>query len=810
MSRLSKALLGVSVTCLVVLLALFFFLRHLVTKSYPKTDGTVVVGTGVHSNVDVYRDEYGVPHLRANDEDDLMFTAGYVHAQDRLWQMDMLRRAGQGRLSEILGPSTLDLDKLFRTIGLSRIAQEIAGQLHPESRRMLENYASGVNSFITSHRGAYPAEFDLLNYEPEPWTPEQSLLIVRLMAWELNLSWWTDLTYGEIATKVSPGKLLEIIPGYPDSVEATVSAFNSGKRSPGVRSFLDATRRYRELFGLGSPEGGSNAWVVDSSKSLSGKPILANDPHLPIPAPSRWYEIHLSAPGLNVAGVSLVGTPVIVIGHNDSIAWGLTNAMIDEADFYIEQVDSLDGHTYAYQGKLEVFEEHEEKILVKDADSVVITVRSSRHGPIISDVHPTNKHQDSLRPEQAVAIRWTGFDVSDELFGFYLMNRAENAKQFEDGLRQIAVPCQSVVYADVAGNIAYWTAGRIPLRGKQSALFPLPGWTSETEWKGFIPFEELPAMMNPASGIIACANQKIADKSYPHYLSMHWEPPSRIQRIRHLLASAEKFSGEDFKQFQQDVVSIHASEVVPNILSAFSGETISDPYLSEALTYLRNWDDRYTRGDVATSIFNSFFLHVVHNIYADEMGEELYGDFVFSGRIPYRVTSQLLAADSSLWWDDVRTLQQESKQEILRASLVDAVNELKISLGNEMKNWRWGELHTVTFQHPFGTRKPLDKVFNIGPFPIGGGGTTLNKTEFRFTAPYAATVGASMRQVIDLAHPHDASMVITSGQSGQALHQHYDDQTPLWLNGGYHQVTTDWNVIRNSGWDHLVLQPEKK
>ncbi len=806
MSNLAKALIGIGCAFLVICISAFFFFRHLITKSFPTTSGTLEVN-GIHTFVDIFRDEYGVPHISAQDEHDLMFTVGYVHAQDRLWQMDLMRRAGDGRLSEVLGKATLDFDMLFRTIGLNRIADSITEHLHPESKQALQDYADGVNAFITTHKGALPAEFDMLNYEPEPWKIRHSILIARLIAWELNLAWWTDLTYGEIATRVSTEKFKEILPLFPDSIPTTLPSSVRKKNFSSIRPFKQVNTLYRDFFGLGSLEAGSNAWAVDSSKSLSGKPILANDPHLAMPCPSRWYEVHMTAPGWNTAGVSLPGTPVIIIGHNEHLAWGLTNAMIDDADFFVEDADTTHPNHYIFRRSSLPMEMHEEKIYIGTSDSLALTVRSTLHGPIINDVHPSHLHRDSLQHIPPIAMRWTGLDISDEVYALYLMNKATSAVEFERGIKEFAVPAQAVVYADVKGNIGYWTAGHVPIRGKQNALLPLQGSTGEADWKGFVPFEHLPKVWNPPGGFIACANQKIADDSYPYYLSTLWEPPSRIQRIRQLLQSAEKFSSEDFEQFQQDVFSNEARETSKYLLRSLDSVSVHDAEMDAARNYLKNWDFRFTKGDIATTIYNAFFVKLIHNIYEDELGPELFRDFVYFGAIPYRVTSQLLASDHSSWFDDVATDHVETKNEILRKSLKDALDELHGQFGPEMKTWRWGDVHSVTFNHPFGKRKPLDKVFNLGPFSVAGGGTTVNKSEYKFTSPYTTSVGASMRFVIDLKNPLVSYSVITSGESGQPLHKHYDDQTPLWLNGAYHSVTMDWDEIRSQKQDHLRLQP---
>jgi len=333
----------------------------------------------------------------------------------------------------------------------------------------------------------------------------------------------------------------------------------------------------------------------------------------------------------------------------------------------------------------------------------------------------------------------------------------------------------------------------------------MEGWTGENEWKGFIPFAQLPKAMNPREGFIASANEKLGDKNFPHYISTLWEPQSRILRIRELLRTSEKLSADDFRQFQQDVYSPYARDVTGHLIAAYRDTTPGDPQITDALNYLRNWDYRFTQADIATSIFNTFFVRLLANTFEDEMGEDVFHDFVFFGAIPYRVTGQLLASDTSSWFDNIRTPQPETKDEILRRSLAEGLKMLRDTLGAEMKTWRWAELHTVTFRHPFGSRKPLGSVFNIGPFPLSGGGTTVDKTEYKFTAPFAVSVGASMRQVVDLADPERGSIVITSGESGQPLNAHYDDQTPLWLNGGYIDMSLNWDELFRLAPSHLTL-----
>lgn len=809
MSKLMKISIGIGVSLIIVLIALFVFLRHLVVKSFPITEGTIEV-IGLHAPVNIYRDDYGVPHIAAKDDHDLMYAIGYVHAQDRLWQMDLIRRAGQGKLSEILDTATIKFDMLFRTLNLVSLAESLYLHLHPTSRRLLDDYTEGVNEFIATHKGKYPIEFDMMNYEPEPWKAQHSLLVARLMAWELNFAWWIDLTYAEIATLVSNEKFREIFISSPESQSPKLAVDNKPTQLDCIHNYLQTVKNYREYFGKGSFSGGSNAWVINSSKSMSGKTILANDPHLLISLPSKWYELHISAPGWNVVGVSVPGIPLVVIGHTDSIAWGFTNAMLDDCDFYFEEEDTLNANNYVFKNKSIPIRSREEIVYIGSSDRIEFTARSTHHGPVINDVHPISKHdhRNSIHEKSIITMRWLGYDYSDEILGFYRINRSRNKIEFENGLKELAVPAQCAVYADAGGNIGWWLAGKVPIRGKYNGTLPYDGELGDDEWQGFVPFDELPKAWNPSDGLIILANQEIRDGKFPYYLSTLWEPSLRYERIRDLL-SIEKISVQDFLQFQQDVMSYYSKFLTENILQVYNADLTSDPSVAAALVYLHNWNFRCIPTDIASTIVNKYFVKLIHNIYEDELGKDVFHDFIYSLAPVYRVTFQLLQSKSSTWFDNVKTDTMETKEMIIRKSFLEAIDELKATFGNEMKTWQWGKIHQVLFEHPLGRYKPLDKVFNVGPFPVGGSEQTINKGVFKLTDPFFLFAAPSMRQVVDMAKPTSSYAVITLGQSGQPLHKHYDDQVSLWLNGGYRETTIDWIEIRNQKWEHLILEPKK-
>lgn len=805
MSRKVKIVVGLLIVLVLGAVAIVLFFSYQIRKSFPVTSGTIAV-SGLGQEVSVSRDEFGVPHIVASNEHDLMFAIGFVHAQDRLWQMDLSRRAGEGRLSEIFGVATVPFDRMFRIVGIKGICEEIDKAISPASRDKLQWYADGVNAFIVAHKGKYPAEFDLLRYDPEPWKPVHSIIVGKMMAWQLNLSWWTDLTYGALLDRVGLAKTLEIYPSFPADVAPIVPS--SSTKVSGMLEFLKTAQLFTEFQGSGGMLGGSNAWVIAPSRSASGKVILANDTHLQLQVPSTWYELQLRGPGYEVSGMSLPGVPGVVAGHNQHIAWGLTNVMADDADFYIEKVDSIDPTKYVYDGASLPIQVREEEIRVKGDSVVPILIRSTHHGPIVTDI--STSLQQVHYPFVA-SMRWTGSETSDQAGAFNAINRATNWGEFIAGVKQFTGPGQNFVYGDVDGNIGYWCGVKLPIRSTEQGVFPQPGWTSATEWKGFVPFDELPHLYNPPEGFIATANNKIVDDSYPYHISDLWEPPSRIIRLREILGRRDVFSVEDFERLQNDKFSYLAKELVPIIVAACHDNTLNGSDDQQVFEYLRNWHFVFAKEDIATAIFQELFVKLLENIYKDEMGDELYHDFVILANVPIRVTTRLLDEGTSSWFDDVRTERVETRDDIIRRSLKEAIAALKQRFGNEMKMWRWGDLHTVTLKHPFslGFPEPLNRLFMIGPFPYGGGPTTLVSGNYSYNNPFEVTVGASFRQIVDFAKPDEVRSVLPTGQSGQVFHKHFNDQTQLWLNGAYRTVHLDSASATLESWEHLSLEPAR-
>jgi len=802
MRLVSKIALGVVMFFALAVLGAGLWSYRLLRQSFPQTRGEINLDS-LKADVTVYRDADGVPHIFATNEDDLFFAAGYVTAQDRLWQMDFNRRVARGRLSEIFGPRTLDTDRFLLTLGCYRTAQEIVEKLAPQSRRILQAYANGVNAFIRQSRGHLPLEFRILGYTPEEWRIEDSLAFARIMAWNLCFAWRVDLVLGELVEKLGEAKARQVFPGYPEGAPTIVSEDLRGFSSLG-EPLLAADAQIKSLMGLERTASGSNSWAISGSKALGGKPILANDPHLGYSLPPVWYESHLRGGDLDVAGLSLPGAPAIIIGHTPHHAWGLTNAMIDDADFYVEKIHPEDSTKALYANRWEPMRIWQEEVPVKGQQPARVTVRLTRHGPVISDFHPALKAS-----KKAVSMRWTGHEVSDETMAFYLMARAKSWNEFTAALQWFRVPGQNVVYADRDGHIGYWCAGALPIRRNGEGVLPHRGWETNGDWIAFVPFDELPHAVDPPEGFIVTANNQIAGEDYPFYIGALWESPSRAERIREILNSREKFSAEDFQRLQMDDASPLARFVTNSVVKAVATDFTLPPEIRVLVDTLKQWNHHMDEKSAAAAVYNVFFVRFLHNLFADEMGDPLFRIYADLPNVSDRVVETLLRRGESSWFDDITTPDRvESLVDILRKSLVEAREELVRRLDRDPANWTWGDLHTVSFKHPLADAFPLKSTLQLrlGPYPIGGCATTINKQEYSYANPYASLAGPSTRQIVDFANPRRTYSVIPTGQSGQPFHRHFRDQVELWRKGQYRTVLMDSSEIAKACQEILTLK----
>jgi penicillin amidase len=807
MRKWKKILIGLSATMIITFIIAGGIFYNMLSSSLPQYSGEIK-SSKIINDIEIYRDSFVVPYIIAQSDEDAAFALGYLHAQERLFTMDMIRRAGEGRLAEILGEKVIPFDNMFRTVGIKRNIEKNISMYDPSVMKILQAYSNGVNEYLKERKGNYAIEFDVLGYQPEQWKPIHSLIVVKMMAWELNISWWTDLSFAELIQKLGKEKVLEILPDYPENAPTIIA--DNFKYLPSINSTLAETdKAFRQLMGWTGTHIGSNNWVVNANKSVSGKPIIANDPHLAFSAPGKWYAAVIKSPGWNAAGVTLPGVPGVVIGKGENISWVLTNVMNDDADFYVEKLDSSKTK-YFFDGQWQNLKIIKDTIKVKDSKDQIITIKETHRGPIISNIHPFkfiyNKDDIDIQP---VSMRWSGNEFSDEMLAFYKLNKAKNWNEFRDAIKYFGIPGQNFVYGDAQGNIGYIMGARVPIRKSNNPTLVFDGTSSENDWKGFVPTDEIPTILNPEENFIASANNK-AIKNFKYHISNLWEPSSRIDRIRELLTSKQKQSVSDFKKYQMDQVSPYAKAIVPYILKSFEDIKVKDKNLNISLDLLDKWDFELNKYGQISAIYSVFLKYLLKNIYHDEMGDDLYNRFVFLANVPYRSLLQILEKPESIWFDDIKTKKRETSEEIIRKSLSDALTYLEENFGKDLTNWQWGNMHKVTFKHAFsGNFSLLDKYINIGPYELGGDGTTMFNTEYPFAESieefsmfrhneFDNVLGPSMRFIFDFANPDEFYLILTSGQSGNVMSNNYRDQTPLWLNGKYMKIRTDEASIRKN------------
>lgn len=779
------------ITLIVIIAAFLITAKYMIESSFPEYNGEIEC-EGIERNVEIFRDSSGVPVIYASSEADAAFALGFAHAQERFFQMEMMRRAAEGRLSEIIGEKTVPIDKMFRTLGLFEAAEKSWRIASPETETIIKAYAKGVNKYLTENENNIAIEFDLLDYSPEPWQPVHSFAIAKLLAWELNLSWWIDAALIDAAGKLTAEELRDILP-YNITPSEAVEMSRLIKGSENLKEFLSVNVYAKELLGFSSSSVGSNAWAVDSSKSISSLPLLANDTHLALSLPDKWFFAVEHINDNTIAGFTIPGLPSVVIGTNRKIAWGLTNLMADQCDFYIEKLDTAE-KKYCYDGKLYDLIVKTDSIKVKNLPGVEIKIFKTGHGPIVTGRHLFNfLYGYEERNASAVSLSWSALEPNDDLLSFILINRADDWNSFREALRGFSAPGQNFIYADSKGNIGMQSAGKIPLRKKYAGRFIYDGSDSEFDARSFIPFEKLPNVFNPAKGFIANANNNPLNKN-DIYISNLWEPSTRFNRIESLLKEKEKYSVSDFKKMQKDIHSEYPKEFISAVRAAFGKTKIKDENLNTALNLLYRWDYRFSEYSQPAAIYSVFFTKLLYNTLYDELGETVYNEYTFISNVSFLAMKRILKSNSSLWDDKTTVDIYESKNIVLRKSMVDAVAFLEREFGKNPAEWQWGKLHTLTLKHPFhGVSSIIDAQFDIGELETGGAGTTLMNTGYSFGAPYEVKLGAAMRFIYDFSQPERILFIMPSGQSGHPRHKHYGGMTKKWLYGKYVTV----NIFRD-------------
>lgn len=770
----------------------------------PMVAGTARVA-GLTAPVEVLRDRHGVPHIRGASEADALMALGWVHAQDRLWQMEFQRRLASGRLAEVLGPSALDTDRLFRTVGIARAASETWARTTGEPRAFIEAYVRGVNAWLEAQRGRrLPIEFALLDIEPEPWRPEDVVAWSKVMAWMLATDWRDELLRTRVAARLGeegaavlmPARTVGtpvIVPDRPLEAEPVVAGTGEVAAAWTEDSWLVALAEQVDRVLPATSAAASNNWVVSGARTSSGRPLLANDPHLGAQLPSIWYLAHLTGGRYDVIGATLPGSPGVVLGHNGRIAWGVTNLMADVQDLFVERLNAR--QEAEFDGAWEPLVVHHEVIRVKDGPDVPLVVRQTRNGPLVSDLF------DEVEDGRALSLRWTGHDADDQTIGAFLrVGLATTWDEFTVALTGFHGPPQNFVYADVHGNIGYVAPGALPVRPRGRGMWPSPGWSSDHVWQGYRPVDEWPRIYNPSRGFVATANNPPFEGEAEQVISTSWEPGYRAARITELLDAAGPLTVDEVAAMQRDVVSLQARTLLPWLRRAVA----VDDRARAALDRLRGWDGAMSADSAEAAIYAAWYDALVDVLFEDDLGPALWRDWRARPYLPAKALHGLVFAPDDRWCDDVRTPETEGCEAMFGRALSLGLDRMAARQGTtDIGRWAWGRANVVRFPHlPLAGVPGLGRLLNRSA-DVGGDGATLNPVMRLETRTFVA----SYRQVVDLADVDRSVFALTLGQSGQLGSAQYADQLPRWLRGESLPMHFSRDAVDAAVTTRLVLEP---
>ncbi|KFN01268.1 penicillin acylase family protein [Bacillus clarus] len=786
-SKKKKILIWSSSIVLFLFICVAIFLNVFTMKSMPKIEGTIKLD-GLQHSVTVKRDGKGVPHIKAENAHDLYFSQGYVQAQDRLFQMDLSRRQASGALSEVVGEAAVDKDKLFRTLGLRRAAEASLSQYDGEAKYALQSFTDGVNTFIheTKEEKKFPVEFTLLGYEPAEWSPIDSLTIGKYMAFDLGGHWHGQAFRYWALKNLSKEQASELFPAYPKDAPRLLAELNNVDVNV-VQSFSKTVI---------PPEfNGSNNWVVSGEKSVSGKPILADDPHLSLATPSIWYQTQLETKDVNVSGVIFAGVPGVMLGHNKEIAWGVTNTGPDVQDLYIEKRNPNNENEFLYNDKWEKATVVDESIKVKGGKTVPYRVMITRHGPVISEFADKSKDKEKT----VFALKWTALEPSAELKAVLNMNKAKNWSEFESALEDFHTPTQNFLFAAADGTIAYKANGNIPIRKKGDGSLPVPGWTDEYEWEGYIPFDKLPKVINPKQGFISTANNKIVNDDYPYHISNTWAQPYRQMRIQEFLQEKDKYTVKDLENLQMDQKNLYAKEFVPIFLNELNKMTLSDVE-KKGVKELTKWNFYDSKDEAAPLIFHLLMKEISNTLFSKEIPKDVMGLFEGKQQVVDELIRKQVIGEDSAWFS-----KYGGFTEVLHTSYANVMKKLQKQYGTNVVDWEWGEYHKLSFTHPISRSSHILAFFfnREEPVPIGGSKVTVQAASYEDDG--IVNHGASWRFVIDTKDMSNGYHIVGPGQSGHFRSAWYHDQINDWVNGEYHPTT-----LNTDGMDGKVLTLKPK
>lgn len=775
----------------VTALAVFVWLY----SSLPTTRGSLAV-SGIGTPVEITRDAHGIPTITASSQHDAIFGLGFLHAQDRLFQMDLRRRLGAGRLSEVMGATALTTDKWMRTLGLYRLASASLAHQSDSFQMALVAYAEGVNSYLAARRGALPPEFTLLGYSPEPWQPADTLVLGKLLQLELSGNFRRELLKANLIKTLPPDAIQELFSNHPKYDPTVLSRLSELYRRVPVGEMLAGVPR--EV----GPVYASNSWVVDGRHTDSGKPLLANDPHLGLGAPGVWYLCRIEAPGLTLSGATIAGAPLVVLGHNREIAWGFTATIADVEDLFVEQIDPADSRRYLGPNGSHPFGVRSETIAVRAAPPATIDVRSTHHGPVVSDA-AAGMTAIISRSNHVFALAAT-FLTSDDrsMEAIWNIGQAADWSSFTGALKLFRGPQQTMVYADTKGNIGYYAPGAIPIRRAGDGTLPVPGWTGEFDWTGLIPFDDLPHAFNPASGKFVSANQDIVPDGYPYIITHDWATPYRSDRIKALLAARPKHSIDTFALIMADDLSLSVAAVLPRLLRVKA----SGDMAQRALQLLERWDHRMDYQRPEPLIVTAWLVELNRLMFAASLGGRLSE---YQSIHPIRIDAILARLPPQC---ETRAAGESPSGESpcrldAAAALETALSRLAARFGTDLTKWRWGDAHHAYFSNPFFSRFSFLHDFTNPSIASSGGNDTVNVGTSRLAntnSPFAHVEGAGLRAIYDLADLERSVFMVAPGQSGNVLSGNYRDLLKPWRD-------FKWFTLQKADrGDRLVLAPAQQ
>ena len=765
-------------------------------------------------------DPFAIPYITARTERDLFFAQGYLHAQDRLWQMDLNRRFFSGRLAELFGDRPLprgdftrhlrsgsmaSVDHFIRLLGIRHTATLSLPLLSERSARAVEAYCAGVNAYMDLHRRRLPVEFRLLRHRPAPWEPADCLVLAKGFALILSSALVTRLTFLALHGRLEndPDKLRTLMPRYPSWGATTTRTLSD--HGAALLRFVNGSFAENPL----TPRSqGSNGWAVDARHSDEEHALLCNDIHLRLTLPGIWYLNHLhtvtgagKARPFKASGLSLPGSPFVYVGHNRDMAWGFVAALCDDGDLYREQIHPEEPELYRTPDGWAAFERRPETIAVRGGRPVETEIRHTRHGPVLSDILPPRPDDPDVPNREVLSFQWIAHTPGNEVGLLDGINRARDWEEFLAQMAHHVTPSLNCIYADTRGNIGYALAGRVPLRSRQEpSWLPLEGWNADHDWTGTIPFDEMPRLYNPSEGIVASANNRMVDPGYPHYLSDLLEPPYRIERIRHLLTRAKRLNLEDMARIQLDTRSLQAERLLGVLHPDLVEIAREEPSSRACVKLLEEWDYDCQAESAGAALFHVLYHRLMRNIWEGDLGEELYLSYTEILNQAVAPLDDILTDPESVWFRDI------PRKVALAASLREAQAELTKQQGPDPRNWSWGRLHTLTLAHGLGNREPLAPFFSLDPFPADGDGVTVRNSYYRHSRPYDQVVGVSMRMLVTLSDPIRARFVIVPGQAGNPASPHYRDQVEPWRTGRL--ISSAESEQEMEAWPLLMLSRE--